>query len=136
MTCYGRLFGGQTDAHADYEGVPTVVFSHPPIGTCGLTEAAAAEKFGQENVKAYCSTFTNMYYGTFTGERAQSLPKTAMKLVTTGPEEKVVGIHMIGACVSAALWCCCVLRYFELFEDQSMCQFMIVIVLILFHCFT
>lgn len=46
-----RLFGGQADAHADYENVPTVVFSHPPIGTCGLTEAQAVEKFGAENLK-------------------------------------------------------------------------------------
>ena len=39
------------DAHVDYDTVPTVVFSHPPIGVCGLTEAQATEKFGAENIK-------------------------------------------------------------------------------------
>ena len=46
-----RLFGGMKDAHADYENVPTVVFSHPPIGVCGLTEAQAVEKYGLDNIK-------------------------------------------------------------------------------------
>lgn len=50
-TLYHRLFGGMPDAHADYENVPTVVFSHPPIGVCGLTEAQAVEKFGADNIK-------------------------------------------------------------------------------------
>lgn len=47
------------DAHADYENVPTVVFSHPPIGVCGLTEAQAVEKHGLNNIKVrpVCSTY-------------------------------------------------------------------------------
>jgi len=49
-----RLFGGMKDAHVDYDTVPTVVFSHPPIGVCGLTEAQATEKFGAENIKVRC----------------------------------------------------------------------------------
>ena len=48
---WNRLFGGQANAHADYENVPTVVFSHPPIGTCGLTEEQAVKKYGAENLK-------------------------------------------------------------------------------------
>lgn len=39
------------DAHVDYDTVPTVVFSHPPIGVCGLTEEQAIEKFGADNIK-------------------------------------------------------------------------------------
>jgi pyruvate/2-oxoglutarate dehydrogenase complex dihydrolipoamide dehydrogenase (E3) component len=46
-----RLFGGAVDAHVDYSNVPTVVFSHPPIGTCGLTEAQAVAQYGAENLK-------------------------------------------------------------------------------------
>jgi hypothetical protein len=48
---YVRLFGGAVDAHVDYSNVPTVVFSHPPIGTCGLTEAQAVAQYGAENLK-------------------------------------------------------------------------------------
>ena len=39
------------DAHVDYDTVPTVVFSHPPIGVCGLTEDQAIAKYGADNIK-------------------------------------------------------------------------------------
>ena len=82
-------------AKADYSDVPTVVFSHPPIGTVGLTEQEAVDKYGKDNIKVYTSTFTNLYYGTFAMEPDQK-PKTAMKLVTLLPTEKVLGVHSIG----------------------------------------
>ena len=91
-----RLFlEDMKDAKADYTDVPTVVFSHPPIGTMGLTEEQAAAKFGAENLKIYTSKFTNLWYGPWQME-PDDKPKTAMKLVTQGPDEKVVGIHLIG----------------------------------------
>ena len=86
-----RLFGGRPDARLDYDNVPSVVFSHPPIGSVGLTEAAARELYGDE-VKAYTTRFTNMRFGITCRK-----PKTAMKLVCVGPREKVVGLHTIGA---------------------------------------
>ena len=46
-----RLFGGMSDAHVDYDNVPTVVFSHPTIATCGLTEMEAVAQYGAENIK-------------------------------------------------------------------------------------
>jgi glutathione reductase (NADPH) len=90
-----RLFNKMIDAKADYNNVPTVVFSHPPIGTCGLTEEDAKEKYGAENIKVYTSTFTNLWYGTYDLE-PDDKPKTAMKLVTLLPTEKVIGLHCIG----------------------------------------
>jgi glutathione reductase (NADPH) len=86
-----RLFGGKTDARLDYEGIPSVVFSHPPIGTVGLTEAEARELYGDE-VKVYGTRFTNLRFGV-----TERKPKTAMKLVCVGAQEKVVGLHSIGA---------------------------------------
>jgi glutathione reductase (NADPH) len=85
-----RLFGGQPEAKLDYRDIPTVVFSHPPIGTVGLTENEARELYGDE-VKVYTTRFTNMRFGI-----TQRKPKTAMKLVCVGPHEKIVGIHSIG----------------------------------------
>lgn len=85
-----RLFGGVPDARIDYENVPTVVFSHPPIGTVGLTEEQARERHG-DAVKVYTRRFTNLHHS-LTAKK----PKTSMKLVTVGPEERVVGIHVIG----------------------------------------
>ena len=85
-----RLFGGMTDRYLPYENIATVVFSHPPIGTVGLTESVARDTHG-ESVKVYQTRFTAMY-NVFT-ERKQ---KTAMKLVTVGAQEKVVGCHIIG----------------------------------------
>ncbi|MCB2801552.1 glutathione-disulfide reductase, partial [Listeria monocytogenes] len=56
-----RLFKNKKDAHLNYENIPTVVFSHPAIGTVGLTEPEAIEKYGKENIKVYTSSFTSIY---------------------------------------------------------------------------
>lgn len=85
-----RLFNNKPEEKLDYENIPTVVFSHPAIGTIGLTEAQAREKHG-DNVKVYTSSFTAMY--TAITEHRQP---TKMKLVCVAPDEKVVGIHIIG----------------------------------------
>lgn len=85
-----RLFGGQAERRLDYENIPTVVFSHPPIGTIGLSEDDAREKHGGA-VKIYQSVFTPMYHAP-----TQRKVKTAVKLVTVGAREKVVGAHVIG----------------------------------------
>jgi len=92
-----RIYNGQTDRHLNYDNIATVVFSHPPIGTIGLTEAQAREKFG-EAVNTYDTSFTPMYR-TFTDHKV----KTAMRLVVVGEEERVVGVHMIGLDVDEIL---------------------------------
>ncbi len=86
-----RLFNGQKDAHMDYSTIPTVVFSHPPIGTIGLTEPEAIEAYGESEVKVYTSSFASMYTAV---TRHRQLTK--MKLVCAGKDEKVVGLHGIG----------------------------------------
>jgi len=85
-----RLFNGQTDRKLDYNLVPSVIFSHPPIGTIGLTEQQAKEQYGNE-VKIYSSTFNPM-----TQALSQSKQPTTMKLVVAGKNEKVVGCHLFG----------------------------------------
>jgi len=92
-----RLFGPEewNNAKVSYDMVPTVIFSHPPIGTIGLTEKEAIAQYGEENVKVYRSKFANLYYGPFQVE-PDDKPKTAMKLVCAGEEELVVGLHVIG----------------------------------------
>lgn len=86
-----RLFNNKPEEHLDYTNVPTVVFSHPPIGTVGLSEPEARAKYGDDAVKAYTSAFTAMY----TAVTKHRQP-CRMKLVCVGPEEKIVGIHGIG----------------------------------------
>ncbi|MBS1270442.1 MAG: Glutathione amide reductase [Gammaproteobacteria bacterium] len=85
-----RLFGQQSDAALDYENIPSVVFSHPPIGTVGMTEDEAREHFG-DDIKVYSARFTNMYYAVL----EHKIP-TVVKLVTHGAEEKIVGCHILG----------------------------------------
>ncbi|WP_088838811.1 glutathione-disulfide reductase [Listeria sp. ILCC792] len=87
-----RLFNGKLDEHLDYNLVPTVVFSHPPIGTIGLTEEEAKAKLGEKNIKIYSSSFTSMY--TVITEHREPC---RMKLVCEGVNEKIVGLHGIGA---------------------------------------
>jgi glutathione reductase (NADPH) len=85
-----RLFGNQPDAQLDYENIPSVVFSKPPLGMVGLTEEAAREQYG-DAVIVYRTRFTPMQWA-LTGVHGQSL----MKLVCVGSEERVVGIHVLG----------------------------------------
>jgi glutathione reductase (NADPH) len=85
-----RLFGGESDLSLDYENVPTVVFAHPPVGKVGLTEPEARERFG-DTLTVYETSFTPLRYA-----MSSHGPKTAMKLVCQGAEQRVVGIHLIG----------------------------------------
>jgi len=85
-----RLFDGQSERRLDYENVPSVVFAHPPIGTVGLTETQARERYARE-VTIYKTHFTPMRYAL--AERGAT---TAMKLVCVGEQQRVVGVHLIG----------------------------------------
>ncbi|HFU4086872.1 TPA: glutathione-disulfide reductase [Streptococcus suis] len=86
-----RLFNNKPTAKMDYNTIPTVVFSHPAIGTVGLTEAEAISQYGKDNVKVYTSAFTSMYTAL---ENHRQMAK--FKLVTAGVNEQVVGLHGIG----------------------------------------
>jgi len=89
-----RLFGPEKykNDKLDYTNIPTVVFSHPTIGTVGLTEPEAREKYG-DAVKIYKSSFRALYFSMIDEEHKEP---TVYKLVCIGPEEKVVGVHIIG----------------------------------------
>ena len=86
-----RLFNNKPNEHLDYANIPTVVFSHPPIGTVGLTEPQAIEKYGESDVKVYKSSFTAMYSAV-----TRHRQPCRMKLICVGTDEKIVGIHGIG----------------------------------------
>ncbi|CAM1503965.1 Fc.00g015560.m01.CDS01 [Cosmosporella sp. VM-42] len=90
-----RLFGGEqfSTRKVDYTNIPSVVFAHPEVGSIGLSEPQAIEKYGKDNIKIYKTSFTAMYYAMM--EPEQKGP-TNYKLITTGPEEKVVGLHIMG----------------------------------------
>lgn len=85
-----RLFGGRSEAKLDHDCVPTVVFSHPPIGTVGLSEADARKRYGDE-VKVYRAEFKALHNALL--EHKQP---SAVKLVVVGEDERVVGLHSIG----------------------------------------
>jgi glutathione reductase (NADPH) len=86
-----RLFGGKPQRHLDYGMIPSVVFTHPPIGTVGASEAEARAQYG-DDVKVYVADFTPMYHA-LTSRKS----RTDMKLVCAGPEQRIVGCHIIGA---------------------------------------
>lgn len=86
-----RLFGNKPKAHLDYDNICSVVFSHPPIGSVGLSEAEAIEKYGKEHIKIYQTRFNPMLDALSTDKTP-----TLMKLVTLGEDERIVGLHIIG----------------------------------------
>ncbi|WVQ79365.1 glutathione-disulfide reductase [Cryptococcus sp. DSM 104549] len=89
-----RLFGGEKykGDKLSYDNIPSVVFSHPTIGSVGLSEPEAREKYG-DNIKVYKTSFRAMSFAMLDEDHKQP---TAYKLIVTGPEEKVVGLHIIG----------------------------------------
>lgn len=85
-----RLFGGDVKSHLDYENIPSVVFSHPPVGSVGLSEVQARARHG-ETVHVHMASFVPMLQMLAGHER-----RTLMKMVTIGDEERVLGLHGIG----------------------------------------
>ena len=94
-----RLFNGEHDLYLDSDLIPTVVFSHPPIGTVGLSEAAAIARFGESSVTTYTSRFTPML-SALTSKRQPAEMKLVCRLDPSSPEDtskqQVVGLHVIG----------------------------------------
>ena len=86
-----RVFGGQSQRRLDYELIPTVMFSHPPLGTVGLTEEQARDRMAMPCAST-ALRFNPMYHAFTSHKRA-----CAVKLVTVGEEERIVGLHVIGA---------------------------------------
>ena len=86
-----RLFGGDEDARVDHGQVPTVVFSHPPLGKVGLTEAEARERFGADAVSCHATTFRPMLHAL-----ADVQQHSMFKAVCVGEEKRVVGLHLVG----------------------------------------
>ncbi|KAL6158953.1 Glutathione reductase [Exserohilum turcicum] len=87
-----RLFNNQPNSRLEYENIPSVVFAHPEIGSIGLTEPEAREKY-DDKIKIYKTEFKAMYFAMMDPEHKQP---TAYKIICVGPEEKVVGLHILG----------------------------------------
>jgi len=88
MALVNHLFGDDTGG-VDYENIPSAVFSQPPLGVVGLTEAQARDRFGKVDV--YTSGFRAMKH-TLSGRDE----RTFMKLIVDPKTDKVVGAHMMG----------------------------------------
>ncbi|PID45989.1 MAG: glutathione-disulfide reductase [Proteobacteria bacterium] len=85
-----RLYGNKPHRKMSYDDIATVMFTHPPIATMGLSEEAARDKYG-DSVKVYTTDFVPMYHSV-----TKHQVRTHMKLVVLGEEEKIIGCHMIG----------------------------------------
>jgi len=83
------LFGG-VETPVDLDDVPSAVFSQPPVGTVGLSEAKAVEKLGKVDI--YKADFRPLRH-TVSGRG----DRTFMKLVVDAATQRVVGAHMVGA---------------------------------------
>lgn len=84
-----RLYNNMPDRKVDYDNIATVIFTHPPLGEVGLTEAEARKQY--DDVGVYSAAFTPMSHAL--------LPhrvKGGVKLIVTGEDERIVGIHVFG----------------------------------------
>ncbi|ANK83328.1 MAG: glutathione-disulfide reductase [Rhizobiales bacterium NRL2] len=88
MCFYRTEFLGEPEK-VDHDNVPSAVFSQPPVGSVGLSEAQARAVHGEVDI--YRSAFTPMKH-TMTGRDE----KTMMKLIVAQDSQKVVGVHMVG----------------------------------------
>eukprot|EP01103_Thecamoeba_quadrilineata_P008674 TRINITY_DN18406_c0_g1_i1.p1 TRINITY_DN18406_c0_g1~~TRINITY_DN18406_c0_g1_i1.p1 ORF type:complete len:474 (-),score=107.12 TRINITY_DN18406_c0_g1_i1:97-1518(-) len=86
-----RLFNKKDGLHLEYDNIPSVIFSHPTIGTIGLTEEEANQKYGNDKLKIYKTTFGGLYNSVIPRKEL-----TSMKIITLLPDEKVIGLHIIG----------------------------------------
>ena len=89
MVLVDRLFGN-AQRRLDYELIPTAVFTHPNVGTVGLSEAQARERHGE--VRIFRSEFRALRH-TLSG----STERTLVKLVVDAASDRVLGVHMVGA---------------------------------------
>lgn len=92
-----RLFSGKeifAQQKQDFENVPLAIFSHPEAGLIGLSTKDAIEKYGEDSVKVYKSSFVAMNCAMLDLPEMKS--PTNYKIVCAGPDEKVVGLHMVG----------------------------------------
>lgn len=81
---------GPTRISADLSTVPSAVFSQPPIGTVGLTEAQALDQYGEIDI--YSAKFRGMRH-TLSGRDERTL----VKLIVDSASQRVLGAHMVGA---------------------------------------
>ena len=88
MALAKTLFGG-TPTPVDHENVPTAVFAHPNIGTVGLSEEKARERYGQVDI--YKAAFRSLKH-----TMGNSEERIFMKLVVDAASQRVVGAHMLG----------------------------------------
>lgn len=93
-----RLFNSEANSKLDYSNIPSVVFSHPPVGSVGVTEEEALQKYGAHDIKIYKSTFVPLYYAVLPNK-----VQCHMKIICQGPQEQVVGLHMVGQAVDEIL---------------------------------
>ncbi len=92
-----RLFGDRPDARIDLEYVPTVIFAQPPAASCGLGEPAARERYG-DRVQVHEVRFRPMREA-LAGRDGQVL----VKLVCLAPDERIIGLHLVGPGVDEML---------------------------------
>jgi glutathione reductase (NADPH) len=88
MALAKTLFGGKPTP-ADHENVPTAVFANPNLGTVGLSEEKARERFGKVDI--YKAAFRSLKHTMGSSEE-----RIFMKLVVDAASQRVVGAHMLG----------------------------------------
>lgn len=89
--CFADTVYGGRPRSPKYDNIPTAVFSHPAIGTVGMTEAEAVAEYGADGVDVFKSAFTPLRH-TLTGRKGE---REFMKLLVRRADDVVVGVHLV-----------------------------------------
>jgi glutathione reductase (NADPH) len=87
--CLANTLFNDTPMKPDHEDVASAVFSQPPVGSCGVTEEAAREKYAEVDI--YRSSFRALKHTLTAGDE-----RTLMKLIVDRASDRVVGLHVVG----------------------------------------
>jgi mycothione reductase len=83
---------------ADYHAIPHAVFTYPEIGSVGLKEKEAVEKYGEDNVLIGMYRYENTAKG-----EAMGVKEYFVKVIVEKETMKILGAHIIGPYASVLI---------------------------------
>lgn len=89
-----RVFNNKANSKMDFTNIPTVMFTHPPVGCVGLTEAQAIAEYGSDGIQIFRESTMDLHYSMRDSDEEKC--PTLCKLIVRKADDKVIGFHTAG----------------------------------------